>query len=390
MVDPHISQAPPGNPDYDIIVIGGGFYGCALALLFRSLDQRVLILERGKTLMERASSVNQARVHSGFHYPRHFSTARQSAANSPRFAELFEECIYDEFEMLYAIARRKSRVSANRFESMFQAMGVPISPAPLIHQSLFDSRTIEAVFSCPEFAFDWKKLRTHLRTRLSAHGVELRLEQDVHSLKPRQNGAIEVELESGETLTTGDVFNVTYSQINHVLKNSGLAIYPLKHELTEVALVSPPADLGELGITVMDGPFFSIMPFPAEKTFSLTHVRYTPQASWTDEEQSESAYRIAEDLDPKTRWRHMAKDAARYLPCMSDVTWDRSLFEVKTVLLKNEVDDGRPIMLNEHAQLPGLFTVLGGKFDNIFDLFEILKKTRSSWSRLSTICLERL
>jgi hypothetical protein len=38
--------------------------------------------------------------------------------------------------------------------------------------------------------------------------------------------------------------------------------------------------------------------------------------------------------------------------------------------MKNEGDDGRPILFEKHAALPGCYSVLGGKIDNIYDVLE--------------------
>ena len=52
--------------EYDAIVVGGGFYGCLLAIhLPKSGAARVLLMERESTLVQRASYANQARVHNG-------------------------------------------------------------------------------------------------------------------------------------------------------------------------------------------------------------------------------------------------------------------------------------------------------------------------------------
>ena len=59
------SSGQPGR--YDAIIIGGGFYGCCLALYLRSILENVLVLEREGGLLSRASFVNQARIHTGFH-----------------------------------------------------------------------------------------------------------------------------------------------------------------------------------------------------------------------------------------------------------------------------------------------------------------------------------
>jgi hypothetical protein len=62
----------------------------------------------------------------------------------------------------------------------------------------------------------------------------------------------------------------------------------------------------------------------------------------------------------------------RYLPAMSKARYVESLFEVKTVLTKTESDDARPILFKKHLELPGCYSILGGKIDNIYDILEKL------------------
>ena len=66
-------------------VIGGGFYACFLACELAMAGVAVDLFEREAELMTRASLWNQARVHGGYHYPRHTPTALRSRINYPRF-----------------------------------------------------------------------------------------------------------------------------------------------------------------------------------------------------------------------------------------------------------------------------------------------------------------
>ncbi len=100
---------------FDHIIIGGGFYGCCLALFLRSISRKVLLIEAEDRLLSRASRVNQARVHTGFHYPRSALTAVKSLILHDRFAKDFPEAICSDFQMLHAIAARRSKVSAKLF-----------------------------------------------------------------------------------------------------------------------------------------------------------------------------------------------------------------------------------------------------------------------------------
>lgn len=132
-----------------------------------------------------------------------------------------------------------------------------------------------------------------------------------------------------------------------------------------------PEALQNLGITVMDGPFFSMMPFPARQLHTLTHVRYTPHLSWQDEA-GIAPYSRLRDYDRITRVDRMLRDVSRYMPAVTQARHMDSLFEIKTVLVKNESDDGRPILFEKYEQLPGCYSVLGGKIDNIYDVLEKL------------------
>lgn len=87
---------------YDKIIIGGGLYGLYSALFCGERGEHVLVLEKDSESFRRATYINQARVHMGYHYPRSFSTAIKSANYFERFCKDYEDCILSEFEQIYA------------------------------------------------------------------------------------------------------------------------------------------------------------------------------------------------------------------------------------------------------------------------------------------------
>ncbi len=356
----------------DYVVIGGGFYGCCLALLMSSLPGRVLLLEAGDALMDRASRVNQARIHTGFHYPRSALTAVKSMTLHQKFIEHFSDAVVGDGRMLYAIARSHSQVSAKRFYRMFRDLGAPIEPAAARDVALFDMDRIEAVFACGEAVFDYVALRRILTDRLRDAGVDVRLNSKVDRLDV-QSDRVNARVADAGTLTARYAFNTTYSALNELLSLANCPPAPLKHEMAEIALIEPPDELVGLGVTVMDGPFFSVMPFPADGLHSLTHVRYTPHAAWNDGDSMVD--RSPKDHPVESHIRYMINDAQRYLPCIAGAVHRRSMYEVKTVLTKNEVDDGRPILFHRQPQDSRLISILGGKIDNVFDLFALVRQT---------------
>ena len=87
---------------YDRIIIGAGLYGLYAARFCGKRGEKVLVLEYDQAPFERATYINQARVHMGYHYPRSLTTAVKSAGYFRRFVEDFGFCIYDQFDQVYA------------------------------------------------------------------------------------------------------------------------------------------------------------------------------------------------------------------------------------------------------------------------------------------------
>ncbi len=359
----------PSREYYDAAVIGGGFFGCCLALAMRGRYRRILIVEREDDILKRASLVNQARVHNGYHYPRSLVTALRSAVNYPRFRQDLDECVDHSFLQVYAVARGGSRVTAYQYRKFCENVGIPLRAVPGKVAALFRPALIEEAFAVDECAFDASKLRELMRSSLQQAGVEVAFGMEIAKIGESAGGLLHLDAGRGIQVTAGAVFNCAYSQINHLLRRSKLPVLPLKHEVAEMAMIEVPPELEHLGITVMDGPFFSTMPFPPLGLHSLSHVSYTPHESWSDLEQDRQPPR---DPHRRSRSLFMLKDAQRYVPAMSDARYVTSLFETKTVLLHNEVDDGRPILYRPHHGLKNHSVILGAKIDNIYDVLKAL------------------
>ncbi|PIE39221.1 MAG: D amino acid oxidase (DAO) family protein [Gammaproteobacteria bacterium] len=359
----------------DAVIIGGGFYGCAIALhLARHHGlHRLLLLEREGQLMARASYSNQARLHNGYHYPRSFTTAYRSRLNLPRFIKDWPQVVVKDFTKLYAIARRNSKVTARQFERFCKDIGAPLAPAAPAQKALFEPRLIEAVYEVTEYAFDSSILKQWAETELANHGISVLLNSTALSVSQGEDQRLCVQIKQQDaapkTVNARWVFNCTYSGLNQLGGDFSGTRTGLKHEIAEMALVEMPAALKGIGVTVMDGPFFSAMPFPARSLHSLSHVRYTPHINWQDCA-DKNPYEVLAHYREPCRVERMIRDAARYMPALIDAKPVDTLLEIKTVLQKNEGDDGRPILFERAEALPGCYSVLGGKIDNIYDVLE--------------------
>jgi len=374
------------STEQDTLVIGGGFYGTRLALMLRERGESVLLAEREPVLLGRASLHNQARVHNGYHYPRSILTSLRSRLNYSRFLDEYPECVDRSFPHYYAIARGMSKITSTQFAEFCRRIGAPLLKAPQAVSRLFDPSRIEAVFEVQECAFDAVKLRARMMRALADAGVVVQTNTEVMRMS-RRAGSTVVTLRTQDgverTIEPSLILNCTYSRLNGVLAASGAATIAAKHELTEMALVEPPAELMGAAVTVMDGPFFSLMPYPSRGLFTLSHVRYTPHYSWQDIPGEPTADAATHSARRETRSVHMLRDAQRYLPVLRSARYVDSLWEVKTIMPRSEQDDSRPILLRQSDEFPECFTVLGAKIDSVYDVEDALRATLPQQARVA-------
>jgi len=359
-VEPTPVRPPDGHELADAVIVGGGFYGCEIALELRRLGlERVVVVEREAGILRRASYVNQARVHNGYHYPRSMLTAIRSRENFERFVQDYAYAVDQGLTKIYAIARA-SKVSASQFEQFCRRIGASCRIASQRVSGLFDPSLIDASFEVREFAFDAKAIADVLLSRLKAGTIDLRCNCEA-SIGDIGDSRVTVNTSAG-VIRSSWVFNCTYAELDRCGVDLGTRI---KRELAEIVLIEPPPELKGLGITVMDGPYFSTMPFPAAKLHSLSHVRYTPHQSWHRH--------WPEQIRMRSHCASMMRDSQRYLPLLSKARVVRSIYDIKAVLVDNEDNDGRPILVERHHDQPRIISVLGAKIDNIYDMKHYLR-----------------
>ena len=357
------------------LVVGGGFFGLYLSEFLALNGHAVLLCEREPDFMRRASHNNQARVHNGYHYPRSVLTALRSRVSFPRFVAEFRDCVVSDFHSFYLIGSKLGKVTPAQFAKFCERIGAPYEVAPNWLRSLTNPNFIEACFSDVEYAFNADALRSVMHRRIEAAGVEWRLETTVEKVRiERHRLAATVRSADGSTedVVADQIFNCAYSNINHLLTSSALPAIALKHEMTEMCIVQVPEALQNVGITVMCGPFFSVMPFPPLGRHSFSHVRYTPHYECFEGPGGDPT-RLWTAKPSASSWEFMRRDAARHMPILGDCRHEDSLWEVKTVLPRSETDDSRPILFRLNHGLAGLHSILGGKIDNVYDVIEVIQ-----------------
>ena len=173
---------------------------------------------------------------------------------------------------------------------------------------------------------------------------------------------------SGEIFDVDFIFNCTYSNLEKI-ENLELKNIFLKYKLSQIALIELPNEFKDLGITVIDGPFFSILPYD-ENVHTLSHVNYT-HISESANNFFEKDQEISGEIFIKNNIKKMILDSSRFIPLLSNSKFDKSFFEVKALCRDLTHNDSRPIVIEKNDNV---FNVLGAKIDNVFDLSTYLNK----------------
>lgn len=360
------------------IVVGAGAFGLYAAYVLAQRGSTVTILDGADGPASRASRVNQARLHSGYHYPRSLGTANACAMYHDRFAADFPSATVRTYDSIYAIAKVGSHTDAASFERFCEAAEIPAERVD--PRAWFLPRRVEAAWKCREFGFDARAFAQEMLRRLDATGsVEFRFGTRVAGVE-LQRGSVVAVTETGERVSGDRLINATYAQANALLDRLSFERLPVVHELCELVLARIPTLRGS-GITVMDGPFFSVTPFGHGDEHALSAVNLTPrlrvstglpafpcQARRDDCSPTNLAECTTCPVQPRQAAPWIVDLAASYLGVAVPDTQLRSMFTVKTVLAAAEVDDARPTLVLAHEEDQRVVTVLSGKLNTVYDL----------------------
>lgn len=353
------------------------------ALFCAKRGENVLVLECDERPFSRATYINQARVHMGYHYPRSLSTAIKSAGYFEHFVKSYPFCINESFQQIYAVSSEFSWTDAYEFEKFCRASGIFCQR---VHEErYFKPGMCGGAFLTKEYTYDAMKLRDYFLDQLNGYG-NVTLEYGVLIEEIGQNGSVYEVCRRGRKDDAPFLLNASYASVNQVGKLAGMEPFRIKYELCEIILVQVEESLKNLGLTVMDGPFFSIMPFGLTGLHSLTAVAFTPhktcfeklprfrcQKRTQGECSPEHLMNCNTCLEkPQTAFPYMEKLAGKYIREEFGFSYHKSLYSMKPILLTSEIDDSRPTVIRKLKEKPAFVSVLSGKINTVFDLDEVL------------------
>jgi glycine/D-amino acid oxidase-like deaminating enzyme len=344
-------------------VIGGGVFGATTAIRLAESGHLVTIYERLPGLFLGTSRYGN-RLHLGYHYPRDEETVRQCLRGYERFRREFSEAILGEVANTYFIASEDSLVSADDFIGFCDRLELPYRE--MERQSYQDRiRNVDIGIVTPEVVFDPVALARVILDRLARLNVSVSPGSEVNSVEKTGSGDYVVTT-GRETRTFDAVVNCSYANLSRISAMLGHASPVRQYEYVAVPVIALGESERQTSITILDGPFFCLLPFGSDGDHILNHVDHSViarqdaplvDATWLDPGTAPLASRDHDRLFAK-----ILAGCAEFMPELRAARFKRFAGAPRMVLANVEDTDTRPSLISQRS--PRYVEVFSGKVDH--------------------------
>jgi hypothetical protein len=342
-----------------IAVVGAGIFGCVTAVKMAEAGHKVSLFERNKSVMSCASSINQYRLHRGYHYPRSKETVEYVKESSLLFEEEFPTSICREgYDRYYAIPHEGSLVSPEQYLSFLDENSLEYELVDTVN--VLQKDKIALTIKVKEFGFDVKELYLCICSKMAKAGVLLKTNQ---SFTYDMVGNYDV------------VINATYASLNEVLPEDKRA--PYQYELCEKPVVRLSDSFTGKSVVVVDGEFCCVDPIGFNKDYQVIgHVKEAIHDRSVGLKYDipvgyEEVLNRGILFSKQSRFDKIMTGFSQYFN-VSDVTYKGSMYTVRTVLPNHDHDDARPSNIIKHSD--NLYSLFSGKIGTCVDLANKLVK----------------
>jgi len=341
-----------------VAVVGAGIFGVTAALKLEN-DFDVSLFEKNDDILKNASSINQYRLHKGYHYPRSTETAISAKHGTESFIKEYP-CEIPNTKQYYGIASMGSLVTAEQYETFLTNNDLEFNE---VSSSLLHKLSIEKLYRVDEHIFDPNKLYSLCKDKL-------------HKSKITQ--FYNHEFTTEQETEFDYVINATYANLNQLADNT----IEYQFELCEKPIIKLPEEYNDTGIVIMDGPFTCIDPYMNSGYHVVGNVVHAIHHSNIGE-YPEIPPGLGELLNRGiiknptiTNWDKFKKTLEEFFTNIDDVEHIGSMYTIRTVLSNREHDDARPSIIERESK--NKYLIFSGKIstavDSANELYESMMK----------------
>lgn len=325
------------------LVIGAGVFGATSAIALSNNGYQVDLMERSDSILSCASSINQYRLHKGYHYPRSKDTAQECLDGIKLFEKKYESAVVNKnIEHFYGIASEDSLVSAEDYKTFLGDMSLEYEEVDCLSGC---DLTIRA----EENLFDPSALYNSIQHKLYGSNVDLYLNTEVTDL--------------AECKKEYDVVVVaTYARLNELLSNKK----DYQFELCEKPVVKLPEQFTDKSIVIMDGPFMCLDPlgdyFVLGNVVHAVHETYVGEEPHYDEKWNDYLNKGIVENPKITNIDKFIETGKKYFgEEFGELEHVGSMYTIRTVLKDRDHDDARPTLVNHEED--NVWSLFSGKID---------------------------
>jgi len=312
----------------NITIVGAGVFGCTAAIELSKRGHKVTLYEKHNEIFSETSSINQYRVHRGYHYPRSLDTALRCKKTSINFVKAFRQAILSnksDIEHYYAIAEKNSLTSPTQYIEFLNTVGLDYEIVPNI---LNTSLTVKV----NEDLFDPYLLKEIIKKRLKSSNVKIKLGVKASYKELSKKDAAVV---------------ATYSGLNDWNDEPEL----FQYELIEKPIFRLPKKYQNKSIVIMDGPFMCIDPFGDSGNHvmgNVVHAIHSTNIGYSPSTPPGFEMLLNNGVIKKPKITNVAAfidSATHFFPDIKDAVHLGSMYTFRTVKPNLEKSDARPTLV---------------------------------------------
>jgi len=335
-----------------ILIIGAGIHGSFLAYYLSKLNFEVIIVDQNKSICSGTSASTHNRANRGYHYPRSQTTLRECMSAYDYFKKNYNKFLIL-FKSFYCI-EKNSKIKHQKYIKIFKKNKLFFKN--IKHNNYINKNLIDGIIKAEEGCFDHKKITKFLDQNLKSKKVKKILNFKITKIFLHKNILIiKSNLKKIELENVNCIINSTYDNAVNILELFGIkSNKEYIYQTTEIPVVYSKKKFP--GITVMDGPFATIMPYAGKKNHYLL---YDVENSIL---RAEKKNFNTKNKIKKSNFLRIYRKIKKYVNFTETFKYKFSLYGKRPIPINCKGDDRSTKILVNNIKKYKLFTIFEGKY----------------------------
>jgi hypothetical protein len=360
-----------------ILIVGGGIFGLTIFLKLKAYRQNCILLEKNKEIMSGASTNNLNRIHLGYHYPRDDMTAKQSQMGYKSFVPFFKNSVIRNFDNYYLISNCNSKINFKEYLKFCKKNKLDfkiIKNVDFFTKKKKKFTNIEGIIKVNEPIYSWKKIIKLINNKLKLFKKDIYTNAEVVKCDKKNN--IYRVTTKKFSLNADIVIDASYMSLNYKFFKSRKFKKFYKNIYYQITIIPEIIikNVKKLGLAIMDGPFFSILPKGNETRHLIYHVKHS--VAFDSKNIKKFFININKKICSKKLSqikKNILKDVNYFLPNMK-FNYTGKFFISQRVIFKNK-NDRRISSIFEPQR--NYFVIASAKIDHAVDIANNVLETIS-------------